>query len=141
MNNKRYCLSLFAAIAWMAINVTGSAMAAQHEHGKEQIVKVGKNVEVTLAKETRVGDVTLKPGRYKLQHRVDGEDHFVHFTEWTATTYGGSGTPKTHPGEVKCRLEPLKEKVKQTAVFMVAEDGVQRISKVLVAGENVAHVF
>ena len=48
---------------------------------------------------------------------------------------------KGHPGEVRCRLEHLKAKVKQTAVYTLIEGGVQRLSKVKIAGENVAHLF
>jgi hypothetical protein len=119
----------------------GSASAAQHEH----TLKVGKKGEVTFDKETRVGDLTLKPGRYFFQHRVEGEDHFVHFTQVTEEhPYGGAGgggVPIAHPGEVKCKVEPLSKKVEATTPELVTEGGVNRVTRVEVAGENVAHVF
>ena len=84
---------------------TGStAVAQQHDHE----MKVGKNGEITLTKETKVGDITLKPGRYQFQHRVEGADHFVHFTEMTKSnpaypSQPTAGQPKAYPGEVKMR--------------------------------------
>lgn len=49
----------------------------------EQTLKVGKKDDVEFGVETAVGEMRLKPGRYQIQHRVDGADHFVHFTEVT----------------------------------------------------------
>lgn len=136
--NRRFLLSLFAAMATLLFYTGSAATAAEHEHA----LKVGKTGEVTFDKETKVGDITLKPGRYKLQHRVEGSDHFVHFTEWTKGGYvGASGTPKAHPGEAKCRLEPLSKKVSRTAIYTVDEGAVSRLTKVEVGGENVAHLF
>lgn len=137
MMNTRFLLSLLVVPATLLF-YPGAAIAAEHEHA----LKVGKTGEVTFDKETKVGDLTLKPGRYKMQHRVDGSDHFVHFTEWTKGRYvAETGTPKAHPGEAKCRLEPLNKKVSRTAVYMVDEGAVRRLTKVEVGGENVAHLF
>jgi hypothetical protein len=124
--------------------------AGQHEHGsatansQERTLKVGKNGEMTFDTETKVGDITLKPGRYRFQHRVEGEDHFVHFTQWTAQNPyrpGETGAPKAHPGEVHCRIEPLAKKAAQTKVSLQKEDSAYRLVRVEVAGENVAHLF
>jgi hypothetical protein len=64
--------------------------------------------------ETKIGDLTLKPGHYQIQHRVEGSDHIVHFTEFKGMHHqfqswsGPSGLAR--PGEVKCSLEPLQAK-------------------------------
>jgi hypothetical protein len=140
--SKLVAAKLVAAVAWTLV-AAGSASAAEHEH----TLKVGKKGEITFDKETKVGDLTLKPGRYFFQHRVEGEDHFVHFTEVTKEpSYygggaGGGGVPKAHPGEVKCKLEPLSKKVQATTLELDTEGGVNRVTRVEVAGENVAHVF
>ena len=134
---RRFLPALLVAAAMLFFN-SGAAVAAEHEHA----LKVGKTGEVTFSKETKVGDMTLKPGRYKFQHRVEGDDHFVHFTEWTKPYPAGStGAPKAHPGEMKCRIEPLNKKVSATTIFTVDEGAFQRLTKVEVGGENVAHVF
>jgi hypothetical protein len=139
MKTRHLLLSI--AVAAAALFYTGAtAIAEEHEHA----MKVGKTGEVTFAKETKVGDVTLKPGRYKFDHRVEGSDHFVHFTEWTKPIpgpYSQSTEPKAHPGEVKCRLEELSKKVSQTTIYTTAEGKAERLTKVEVEGENVAHLF
>lgn len=43
--------------------------------------------------------------------------------------------------EIKCKIEPLNQKVQQTAVTISTEGGVRRVTRIEVAGENVAHVF
>ena len=144
MKNKLLRLLPLIAIPLMVFNGTLSVSArSDHDHGSAQIVKVGKNVDLTFDKETGVGDLTLKPGHYVLQHRVNGTDHFIQFTEWSkgGNRFSARGVPKAHAGDVKCKLESLDKKVKQTAIFTAKEGDAQRIIKVVVAGENVEHVF
>ena len=131
-----FWLSLLAAVAWIS---TGTPTLAAERHEE---LKVGKTGDVNFSAETKVGDITLKPGRYKLQHRVEGDDHFVHFTEWTKNSSPPTpGVPKAHPGEVKCKLEPLPNRVSRTTVYYTAEDGALRVTRIKIRGENVAHVF
>ncbi len=114
---------------------------------REQELTVGKSDDVSFAKEVRVGEVTLKPGKYRVQHRVEGADHFVHFeTLATATpsahkTATGMAVPAGEAGEVKCRIEPLGAKVQETTLHLLNEQGGKRLTRVLIRGENVAHVF
>jgi hypothetical protein len=42
---------------------------------------------------------------------------------------------------VKCRVEPLEGKASETTLHLLNEEGGQRLTKVLIRGENVAHVF
>lgn len=145
MMRGRTRLTLIVGLVWslaLAVGfVTTSVGAAQ---GKEQAIKVGKKGEISFSEPTMVGDVTLKPGDYIFQHRIEGEDHLVHFTQVTEKipyqpTSGGA--PKAHPGEVKCKLERLDKKAEITKVYLNSEGGMQRITRIEVAGENVAHVF
>lgn len=158
MSKNRFRSLLFALAAGVPLILAGSAMA-QHQHSmtqrdegmagmtqqdRGQALKVGKKGEITFSEETRAGDVTLKPGRYTIQHRVEGEDHFIHFTQVTERVPGyaiGGGVPVAHPGEVKCRLEPLQTKAPRTTVYTNTDGGVRRITKIIVAGENVAHLL
>jgi hypothetical protein len=105
----------------------------------QQVIKVGKKGEIMFSAETQVGDLTLKPGHYQMQHRVAGSDHMIHFTELKGMHNGPTG--EAHPGEVKCRLEPMSARAKETAVSVNAEGGVRRITRIEIEGENVAHVF
>ena len=110
--------------------------------GQTNSIKVGKKGDITLSQETRVGDLTLKPGHYEIQHRVVGKDHMIHFTELKGgNPYSPNPTGTAHPGEIKCRLEPMATKASETAVYTEEEGGMRRITKIEIKGENVAHVF
>ena len=143
----------WAVVAMMAF--TGPvAVAAQHRH-ETTLLSVGQKGEVTLTTETKVADITLKPGRYYLDHRVAGtvaprrvEGHYIHFTELTpalnqrregARTFGDANV--AHPGEIECTLEALPKKASKTQVFTTMEDGIARITRIEIAGESVAHLF
>lgn len=155
---KQIPVGFVSALAGGVIWIAGPVWA-QHQHPApgahqpaaavqaapgEQVLKVGKNAEVEFGVETTVGELKLKPGRYRIQHRVDGSDHFVHFTEVTKEqpySKSGGGLAKGEPGEIKCRLEPLNKKVSTTTVYRRLEGDGARLIKVLIGGENVAHVF
>ena len=105
--------------AVMAVVVTGILLLSVTvvSAADEQVVKVSKKGEITFSQDTQVADLTLKAGHYQMQHRVDGTDHMIHFTELKGghNPYYPSGpTGTAHPGEVKCRLEPMSAKAKQT---------------------------
>ncbi|MEW5976325.1 MAG: hypothetical protein AB1898_11035 [Acidobacteriota bacterium] len=158
MKRIRFCLLLFAAMSWLQLSTSASLFAAQHEHGSkgghkgehsqaakgEQALKLGKTGAIEFTDETRVGSLTLKPGKYQFQHRVEGSDHFVHFTQVTKplpSSGSGGGVPKAHPGEVKCKVEPLNKKISQTTVYSKKEDGFRRVTRLEVRGENAAHLL
>lgn len=120
-----------------------SVMPEKADNG-EKAIKVGKKGDVKFDIETLVGDLRLKPGRYQIQHRTDGPDHFVYFTELTqgpANGQAGGTSAVAHSGQVKCRLEMLDHKVSVTAVHTRQEGASARVTKVLIGGENVAHLF
>jgi hypothetical protein len=143
MTSKHFLLWPFAAAAVLVY--TGMVAAgAEHEHA----VKIGRTGEISFEKEARIGALTLQPGRYKFQHRVEGADHFVHFTEWTQRLPGDQSYPpaslsgpKAHLGEVKCRVQFLNKKVADTTLYMSTEGDAMRVTKIEVGGENVAHLF
>ena len=150
--------STLLGLFWLA----GLPAGAQHQHSQpaapppqaaaqapgEQELKVGKSDDIEFANEVRVGEVTLKPGKYRLRHRVQGADHFVHFETLLITTPSaqklatGLAVPAGAAGEVRCRLEPLGAKAQQTTLYLQKKaEGGQRVTKVVISGENVAHVF
>ena len=140
MNIKQLGTLAVALVGLILVVPTGSAIAA----GDQNVIKVGKKGEIVLSDTTQIGDITLKPGHYRFQHRVAADEHFVKFTELfmrqgrhtTGQTIGAKDT-----GEIKCTVEPLKEKVTRTAVYIDTAAGVSKITRIEVAGENVAHVF
>ena len=140
MVTKRLSVPLSAVLVTVALWVV-PAVAADHKHE----LKVGKTGEVSFGTETKVGSLTLKPGRYKLQHRVQGEDHFLHFTEMTKSQPHypmSSSSEKSHAREVKCELEMTEKKASLTSIRLAKEgDGTMRVVRVEIAGENAAHVL
>lgn len=136
---NRWLLSGMVILATAIVLSVTVATAAD-----QQVIKVGKKGEVKFSQDTQVGDLTLKAGNYQMQHRVEGSDHMIHFTELKGgdNPYYPSGpTDKAHLGEVKCRLEAMSAKAKETRVTVSTEGGVRRITRIEIQGENVAHVF
>ena len=123
--------------------VTAAAAPAQ----KEQALKVGKRGEITLTQPTKVGDIVLQPDTYVVQHRVSEGNHFVRFVELKQvdvqppTELPYTYTEADKAGEIKCRVEPAAGPIKETTVYTVTENGVTRITKVAIKGEDVVHVF
>lgn len=139
MKNIRFRLPLSLVVAAFLASATVSVAAA-----KEQAMKVGKKGDITFSTETTIGDLTLPAGNYRVQHRVHGAEHFIHFealTNINNSYHQSSPGVKGHPGEVQCRLEPLNAKVHYTTVYSNKEDGTSRVTKVEIGGETVAHIF
>jgi hypothetical protein len=137
MTTLRKVATVFAALTLLI----GISLVVAAE---DQPMKVGKTGEIVFTSETQVGDVTLKPGHYRFQHRVDGGDHYVKFTELKMSqdnhAYGTHITNK-EAGEIKCNVEPMQAKAKQTAIYNDMSGGVERVTRIEIKGENVAHVF
>ena len=149
MNYNRRILRL-AATAVTALFVAAVAFAQDHSHGqmqdqmqgKQQTTKTGKKGKIVLPQVTKAGDLTLPPGTYLVQHRVEGDDHFVHFTKMSEAAPGSySVYPKSHEGEIKCTIESLSSKATRTSVILEKQDdGTYRVLRIEIAGENIAHV-
>ncbi len=137
---RRHILLCASLLLGSALGQLGGAPIAA---GQSQSLKVGKTGVITIYVETKAGDLTLRPGRYFMRHMMSGEDHFIQFTEVTKPhNRSGGGVPIAPPVEIKCRLVPLEKKVRETKIIYAGPGGsVPRIDRVLVAGENVAHVF
>lgn len=127
----------------LLVSLAGLSDVSAFAADRKQHVKVGKEGDITFQVETRVGDFTLKPGRYFIRHRVAGDDHFIQFTEVTkGQGKNAGGFPVSPPVEVRCRLLPTERKVRGTIIiYASSEAGVRQIETVLVSGENVAHGF
>jgi hypothetical protein len=125
--------------------LAAAAAPAQKEHA----LKVGKKGEITLTKQTKVGNMVLQPDTYVIQHRVSGDNHFVRFVELKqveAQPINAEQSPYTYTeadkaGELKCRVEPATGPIKETTAYTVIDGGVTRITKVEIKGEDVVHVF
>lgn len=123
---------------------TAAAAVASEKH--EHSLMVGEKGEITLKKSTRIGNRELQPGIYVVQHRSSGGNHFVRFVELERVKHWDPGTQLTYTeadkaGEIKCRVEPAGAPSKETTVFMAPDAGLDRITKVVIKGEDVVHIF
>ena len=105
-------------------------LLAQDKH--QGMMHVGKKGETKFNSPMRVGEIVLKPATCFFQHIVEGKDHVVIF--------------KTASGEeavrLKCRLEPLGQKARRTALYTHVGGGSEKIlDAVAVRGEDVRHVI
>jgi hypothetical protein len=85
-----------------------------------------------------VGDAVLKRGKYKFEHVVEGEEHFIAFRR--------VDDPAVEAWEqvirVRCRLEPLNKPAIQTELYStVTARGERTIERAQVQGESIKHVF
>ena len=137
---KNHPISLLLFVAITAAILSSASLAKADD---ESAMKVGKNAEVTFNSETRVGDVTLPPGRYRLAHRVEVSEHFIQFTALSARNpyYRTPARATGYPGEVKCKVELMAKAPSATRIYKTKENGVAVITRVEIAGENVAHLF
>lgn len=94
----------------------------------------GKVGQITLASRTSVGDITLEPGIYRVQHRMQGEIHLMHFKpvtnlreEWSAL--------------VECDRDPSRPPWKRTHVTLKKEGNTPRIQQIVLKGERVVYRF
>ena len=139
-------------VAYLLLFGVGRAAAQENPHQQMQMqdpqmtqeIKAGKKGDIVLSQITQIGDITLKPGHYLFQHRIADGQHFVKFTELQMARGrhpDGATIGAKEAGEVKCTVQPLKKKVTQTAVYVDTVGGIRKVTRIEVAGENVAHVF
>ena len=130
MKITRLMTTLLATAALLLLSPTLSIAG-----GEQESLKVSKISTVTYKTAHKVGDMTLQPGKYKVEHRANSSgEHYVHFT------------PKDKSGQevvtpVQCELEPSGKKISETRTNTVTENGIRRIVKIRVAGNNAAYVF
>ncbi len=135
MRARKSMLTSIAAAAVLALIIVPAAAAAKHQgpgHQREVVMKNGKKGEIHLSTTATAGPIVLEPGKYRIQHRVEGARHYVRFEP-----IGRVGQAQ----EVPCQLELLDKKAKFTSVSLIAEGGVNRITRVQVKGERSAHAF
>lgn len=139
-------------VACLLLFGVGRTTAQENPHQQMQMqdpqmtqeIKAGKKGDIVLSQTTQVGNITLKPGHYVLQHRVSDGQHFVKFTELEMSRGShpyGTTTGTKDAGEVRCTVQPLREKVTQTAVYVDTAGGVRKVTRIEIAGENVTHIL
>jgi len=128
---------------WAAIGVfllTSSATAHDGPHAtspNDQVFKIGKNGEVKIGADVRIGNALVKKGKYLAVHRVDGDSHVLALTTADAKR---EADVVTH--EIRMRLIPSKDPVKASALFAEEQrDRSLRVVAVQIAGEPGDHLL
>lgn len=154
MKNIGFLLADVAAMAWVFTATTAfaqhshSGTGAADDHGAALVKErgLGAKGEVEFTTETQVGQATLKPGRYAVQHRTNGEGHAMYFTEIATSAHIRESAFNREKRAVravvvKCRLEPLGSETPRTLMRLRSEDPAMRLLKIYIRGQSVAHVF
>ena len=136
MRKNHVRLLMLAVVTGAIFSVVSSVQAAE-----DYAMKSGKMAEISLSSKTRVGNLTLPAGTYRIRHQVIGSNHFIDFTGLARPDHSNPGILTGHSGKAECRFEPLPDKVERTAVVTTDENGVRRVTRIEIAGENVAHLF
>ena len=127
---------------WVAIGVVVLASSAAAHDGphaagpNDQVFKIGKNGEVKIGTDVRIGSALVKKGRYLAIHRVDGDSHIL-----ALTTADKKSEVDVVTHEIRMRLIPSKDPVKTSALFVEEQkDRSLRVVAVQIAGEPGDHL-
>jgi hypothetical protein len=122
------------------------AVAGVAASNNEHVLKAGKKGEITLTRPTKVGGRVLQPDTYVVQHRTSGGEYFVRFLELRKVQYHGARVSRTfteqdNAGQIRCSVEPSPVPIEATTIYTVTENGVPRITRVAIKGEDVIHLI
>jgi len=104
------------------------AIAKQNQFG----VSDSRNIEITAP--TRVGDVLLPQGNYRVSHTMEAQNHIMVFKQLNAK----------NPAEarVKCQLVPLPQKaVRDELTFLINASNERVLHTLIFKGDSAQHVF
>jgi hypothetical protein len=107
-----------------------------HDDGPaEQAFKVGKNGEVKFGEDVKMGSLLVKKGRYVLEHRVEGNRHFIVLT----SAERSEQAPAVY--DVPMTVVASKVAAKKSAVFAAeGKDRSLRVTVVQIGGEKFDHL-
>ena len=109
-----------------------AGLAVHDEDPGDPSFKIGKNGEVNLKTDVRIGETILKKGKYTVQHRIEANDHMFVFLDLKHEQTIVIRSKAVFPGE----------KTSESVIHAKEEkDRSARVTKIEMAGENVDHVF
>jgi len=126
-----------AVIGLLALTSSVAAHDGPHAAGpNDQVFKIGKNSEVKIGADVRIGSALVKKGKYLAVHRIDGDSHVL-----VLTTADKRNEFDVITQEIRLRLIPSKDPVKTSALFAEEQrDRSLRVVAVQIAGEPGDHV-
>jgi hypothetical protein len=124
----------------------GISAAAQ----KQSVIASSDDDEITLTQPTEVGNLTLQPDTYVVQHHTSHRKDFVRFMQVKTSqklrltrAYTGwyTDTELIKAGETECRIQPLSTKAQATTATVETAGGKSRIIKIMIKGKAVLYAF
>jgi uncharacterized protein YwlG (UPF0340 family) len=106
-------------------------------------VFTGKKGQFHLTEAVKVGGIVLQPGMYQVQHVEENSEHVMVFKEvGMQAGYKMGNTPVgKEVVRVKCKVEPVTQKVSDTKITLRTNTaGERELAAVQVAGEVFKHV-
>jgi len=121
-------LKVIVVVAMCVLGLSLIAVAKQNQFGVADI----RTIQITAP--TRVGDVVLPEGTYKVEHTMQAQDHIMVFTQLN--------TKKPAEARVKCKLVPLAAKAARDEQAFLINSANERVLHTLVfKGDLAQHVF
>lgn len=132
-------VSRIAITALMFASLSGLAAA------QPAPTAIGKNGDVELTTEARIGATVLKPGHYRFRHATQDGQHYLVINQRPAMRRAN----ETHPmgggsetARVPCDIVPLDATAKNTAMYTTRQpDGAQVITQIRIRGERGGHLL
>ena len=131
----------FSVLLLVIIGLLSGIAAAGSDHNH---MKLGKDGELVLTEETRIGDFVLPAGTYSVQHKEKRASHWVEFElqpEELISPYAEWGLKPLGEvvARVPCTLEHLMAPAKKTALLAGGEG--RQVARLEIKNEAAAHVF
>lgn len=101
----------------------------------------GKTGKLEIETPLKIGEVTLKPGKYLVRHVDNGEEHYVEFSQIITLQYppeAVSPYQREVVAQANCTREPLNSVVARTELEPGAPGAMARLE---IRGEKAVHLF
>ena len=130
-------------LSLVAIALTFASLSAVAA-GQTAPTAIGKNGDVELTAETRIGATVLKPGHYRFRHATQDGQHYLVINQRPAMRRANESHAMGGGKEiarVPCEIVPLDATAKDTATYITTQpDGPQVITQIRVRGERGGHL-
>jgi hypothetical protein len=137
---KKQLLFISAIVAALLFGFSTLTALAQ----QEETIAVQKSGRFHLGKTVRVGDKTLEPGMYQVQHADENGEHIVIFRTVEMGYRGNMGNQKlgAEVARVKCSVETVDKKIGNTRILTRKNAAGEREAfEVWIRGEKVRHIL
>jgi hypothetical protein len=139
LRTKKLSLAVCGAMLALLLSGLDSSLMAQ----QRDVMMVGKKGTVVFRSPTRVGSYTLPPAEYKIYcEHTDSGHQLVFIRLQQRLRYYNTPNETSDITKVPCWMEQLDATAQQTELHTATDDSGQwYVTRVLIRGENVGHIF